>query len=135
MSRCATISIALIAVFGITALAVVLFKFDPEQHAFYPKCLLHSLTGLNCAGCGSLRATHHLLRGELTAAFRSNSLLVLMGVLPIVVCIRWLRGESPARLFQRFFSHPALAWIFLVTILTFTILRNLPLPAFAWMRP
>jgi hypothetical protein len=135
VTRRLTISINLFAAVGIIALGFVLFKFDPEQHAFYPKCLLHALTGLNCAGCGSLRATHHLLHGEFSSAFRCNLLLVLAGILPIAVCYRWMRGESPTRLAQRYSSKPALAWVFLGVALLFTVLRNLPLPAFAWMNP
>src|SRR2546421_11472933 len=49
--------------------AAVLFWFEPTQHAFYPICAFHRTTGLLCPGCGSLRALHQLLHGQVAAAF------------------------------------------------------------------
>src|SRR5258708_23559033 len=34
---------------------VVLFLFNPAQHSFYPVCIFHKLTGLNCPGCAGLK--------------------------------------------------------------------------------
>lgn len=114
---------------------VVLFRFDPRQYGFYPKCQLHSLTGLNCAGCGTLRATHHLLHGEFLLAFRSNALLILalggMGW----IGLRWLGGTPPATVLHKWFSRPTLGLVLIGIALAFSILRNLPGPAFAWMNP
>lgn len=113
----------------------VLFQFDPRQHRFYPKCQLHSLTGLNCAGCGTLRATHHLLHGEFLLAFRANALLILaLGGLGWLG-LRWWRGELPTVVLQKWFSRPTLALVLVGIALAFTVLRNLPGPAFAWMNP
>ena len=117
------------------AALLAIFLFDPGQHRFYPKCLLHSLTGLNCAGCGSLRATHHLLHGEVLLAFRCNALLVLALGVPIALGLRWWRGEPPAAVLSRWFARPTLALLLVGIALTFSIVRNLPVAAFAWLNP
>src|SRR5437660_122637 len=56
---------------------LVLFMFDPVQYRFYPRCIFHQTTGLLCPGCGSLRALHQLLHGQVVAAVHFNALLVL----------------------------------------------------------
>jgi hypothetical protein len=59
------------------AVATVLFFCDPAQVPIYPVCLFHRVTGLDCPGCGSLRALHELLHGNLAAAVHFNAFLVL----------------------------------------------------------
>lgn len=112
---------------------LVFFFFDPAQGGWYPRCQFHKLTGLNCAGCGSLRALHHLTHGEFGAAFQSNPLLMLL--LPCLAFwgARWAWTGNKA--FASFLFRPAAVWTLLGVTLAFSILRNLPWPAFAWMSP
>ena len=79
--------ILLLGFYGLALLsaALVLGKFAPEQYGFYPKCSLFSLTGLQCPGCGGLRATHQLLHGELLSAWRLNPLVFI--VLPTLFAL------------------------------------------------
>ncbi len=62
-----------------TAIGVgaVVFFFDPRTHGFYPVCLFHALTGLNCPGCGMTRALYALLHGNLRLALKDNALFVV----------------------------------------------------------
>lgn len=55
----------------------VLFLFDPATHGFYPPCLFKSVFGAPCPGCGSLRAVHQLLHGNLAGAWALNKPIVL----------------------------------------------------------
>ena len=130
-SRCLLLCATLAALAGV---AVLLF-FDPAQHSFYPLCVFHRLTGLNCPGCGGLRALHQLLHGHLAAAFRFNALVVLS--LPPAAGFGarrlwyWAAGKPQ----PRFALRPAWLWLVLAVVIAFGILRNLPFPAFAWMSP
>src|SRR5256885_8772120 len=65
----------IIAACGATAAALVLSFFAPDQHAFYPRCLFHAVTGLQCPGCGGLRAAPRLLHADLAGAWRFNPFL------------------------------------------------------------
>lgn len=56
---------------------IVLFWADPSRRAIFPSCPFHRLTGLNCPGCGGLRATHHLLHGRIATALHHNLLVVV----------------------------------------------------------
>ena len=63
------------------AAAMVLFFFDPASHGFYPPCLFKTIFGHPCPGCGSLRAAHQLLHGNLQAAWALNPTLMIAGPL------------------------------------------------------
>ena len=118
------------AVGGMSLLLAVLFCFDPSNHSFYPTCLLYRTTGLLCPGCGSLRAMHQLLHGQVRAAFQFNALLVL--ALP--VC-GWLAAAYAYRRLRHYPVGPALPvrwlWVFAAIVLAFAIWRNLPGSPFA----
>ena len=118
--------------FAAALATVIFFVFDPSKVAMFPPCLFHQWTGLDCPGCGAQRALHQLLHGNLVAAFRLNAMFVIS--LPIVAWVapRWIwrvsRGESiPVN--NRWW------WIYIAAWLLFGLLRNLPLPMFAWFAP
>jgi hypothetical protein len=131
LSRYLTLGALLAAAVGFA----VLSRFDPAQNSFYPFCAFHRLTGLNCPGCGGLRALHQLLHGHLAAAFRFNALVVL-GVLPAA----WfgthrLWNLASGKPQPPFVVRPAWLWFGLAVVIAFGVLRNLPFAAFAWMSP
>ncbi len=105
---------------------VVLFSFDPAQHSFYPRCMLKQLTGLDCPGCGGLRATHQLLHGHVLTAFRLNPLLVTLAPLVAV----WLVWAGVQRFRHRAFPEipltPRRVWLLVAVTVGFSVLRNLP---------
>lgn len=98
--------------------------FDPATTPF-PQCVFHQLTGLDCPGCGSQRAVHSLLHGDVTAAFGYNALLVVM--LPyLAVCI-WLEFLGGKRRFPRLrrtLMGATACYVLLAVFLLFFVLRN-----------
>lgn len=106
---------------GLTAL---LYSFNPSVSALFPPCPFNYLTGLYCPGCGSLRAMHLLLHGDMIGALAMNPLLVAtLPVFPIAVFRRsWLYAR---------WLPPAL----LIVIILFGVLRNIPLRPFLLLAP
>ena len=104
-----------------TLLAVV----DPNQPGHYPLCPFRAMTGLDCPGCGSMRAIHDLATGHPLAALDQNVLAVLFVPVLLLAWVAWLRrcwrGEpAPA---------PHRRWVplaVLVLVLAFWLVRNLP---------
>ena len=94
--------------------AVILYRFDPTVARFYPHCLFHDLTGLQCPGCGTTRALHHLLHGDLAGAFRLNAFLFV--AVPFA---------GMATVSRRVVMHRWTGWTVLVVTLTWWIVRNL----------
>jgi hypothetical protein len=106
------------------AAVTVLYFFAPEQHRFYPRCLFYTLTGMQCPGCGGLRAIHRLLHGDLAAAWRFNPLAVLIGPLLAAwlgVCL--LRPGMADRA-KQILLKPALWWLLLLLGVGYAVLRN-----------
>lgn len=104
--------------------------------AWVPPCPTHRFLGFDCPGCGSMRATHLLLRGDLPGALAHNPLLVLMGV-PLAALF-WAEQVLLAFRGRRIAFIPrsaVLAWVALGTLLLFTLLRNLPNDLGAALRP
>jgi hypothetical protein len=127
---------AIVALTAVTllTLAVVFFFFDPAQGGFYPSCMFHRLTGLNCPGCGALRALHHLVHGDFGEAFHCNPLLMVLLPFGAFSGLRWLQRGRGA-LENDSFLRPITAYTLLAVTIAFTVLRNLPGPTFAWMSP
>ncbi len=123
---------------AITALAaaggIILFYFDPVRSTFYPRCWFHLVTGLQCPGCGSLRALHQLLHGNLLAALHSNVLAMAAFPLLVIVCIAQVLKQGHGRLLSLPMRTTWLWWGF-VLLTAFGILRNLPVEPFTWLAP
>ena len=114
--------------------AVMLRQFDPATSGLFPPCPVHYLTGWYCPGCGSLRAIHQLLHGNLAAAWAMNPLtMVLLPFIGYGLASRILeiRGRGLPG-----FLIPAV-WIraLCVTIVVFGIVRNLPWHPFDLLAP
>ena len=101
-------------------------NYDPSELPF-PKCLIFWTTGVKCPGCGSQRALHSLLQGDIAGAFHFNAaLILLLPLLLLLVLAYFLRDKFP-RLY-RFTYKPYLSWGLLIFILLWTLFRNL----FGW---
>lgn len=123
-------AMAALGAFGVWALR----SFDPNGAAspFMP-CILRSLTGWYCPGCGTTRALHALVHGDLAGVFAMNPLLPFLAVtVPMVV---WQgtgrRLPGPRWIGQALGS----ATFWLVLIGAYWVLRNVPLGPFAWLAP
>ncbi len=105
-------------------LGLVYYALDPSSSTLFPRCTFLSLTGYKCPGCGSQRAVHALLHGDLAAAFRYNALL-LIAIPWIALCLfaESRRTRNP-RLYARL-NAPLLIWLFLAMVLIWWLLRNI----------
>jgi hypothetical protein len=110
----------------------VLFFFNPSTHGFYPVCLFHKLTGLNCPGCGGTRAAYQLLHGHLLNALRDNALFIL-ALVALAVRGAWFAARKISRRPATLAVPPKALWAFLVLAMAFSVLRNLP--AFSFLSP
>jgi len=132
---------------GVLALLALLlfFKVNPEGNTFFPKCPLHQHTGIYCSGCGSQRAIHDLLNGQLMEAASHNALLPL-ALLALfqhysLKGMRLLRhpNTEKVRLWaenqKSWLTHRYAPLVILVLALGFMILRNLPFESLEFLRP
>lgn len=100
---------------GIGAIAVLalLCFFDPSTSAIFPPCPTNALTSLYCPGCGTLRAMHALLHGDVKEALSQNILAVIF--IPILPAMYF---------FPKYFRKPIVPAAMLVIFILYAILRN-----------
>ena len=118
---------------GAAAAATTLVALvDPQSGGPYPACPSRLLLGVDCPGCGGLRGTHDLLHGHVVEALDHNLLLPFtLGFMAVALGL-WLLPlvGRPARPLR----PPRWAVVaLLVVVVAFTVLRNLPVPALAWL--
>jgi Protein of unknown function (DUF2752) len=118
---------------SVLAVLAVLFVIDPSQVHFFPACPFHQITGLDCPGCGSTRAVHALLHGQLVAALHFNAMLVVSLPLFAWLGFRFLQGQIKGK--PQVVIQPIWAWCFLAAWAAFGVLRNLPVQPFPWFAP
>jgi hypothetical protein len=121
---------------AVTGAAILMLDFfDPATSGLFPPCPLRYLTGWYCPGCGSLRALHQLLHGNLAAAWALNPLTVIL--LPFLAygiasyAVFEIRGRHLPRLFLPAVSIRVLCAV----IILFGIARNIPFHPFDWLAP
>jgi Protein of unknown function (DUF2752) len=113
----------------------MLFVFDPATTAMFPPCPVRYLTGWYCPGCGSLRAMHQLMHGNLHAAWAMNPLTVIF--LPFVAygLVSHVLLEIRGRALPQFFIPASYIRALGVIVILFAIARNLPLYPFNLLAP
>ena len=112
--------LAIIACIG----AIIVKKYNPEEHSFFIPCIFYKLTGIKCAGCGMTRAIHNLLNGRIKEAIWYNLMLLPSAVIFSYSTYRYLRyiiKDEP--IVNKPFD--IILKIFLVVIIIFMIARNM----------
>ena len=100
-----------------------------------PKCIIHSATGLYCAGCGLQRAMHEFFQGNWYAAFRLNAFftsILLVFLLDFVLLILRLEKIRPLPFL---FKNQTLLLVVASLLILFMVLRNLPMEPFTFLAP
>ena len=122
-------------IFAAVGALVVLRVFDPALSGIFPPCPLHALTGWYCPGCGSLRAIHQLLNGNVAAAFAMNPFaLVALPFLSYGMASEvW--HEIRGRYLPRIFISGTWIWGMAAAIVAFGVARNIPAYPFNLLAP
>jgi hypothetical protein len=111
---------AMVALASVVVVAI-LGAFDPATNSVCPPCLFRTATGWLCPGCGSARAIHALLHGDVRTALQMNSAAVFAIPLAGSDFLRsWVdtRGGWMCRL------RPVYVWMIAGGIVAFGVLRN-----------
>ena len=103
----------------------IFYTLNPETHSIFPKCPFLLATGLECPGCGSQRAIHHLLHLNFVDALRHNAFMILM--IPYIflgIYLQYLGGKMRHPRLENIFFGRWSALIVLILVVSYWILRN-----------
>jgi hypothetical protein len=120
--------VATAAALGLTSLA--LRARDPHVPGSWGYCPSRLLLGVDCPGCGGLRAVNDLMHGDVLAAASSN--LLFVAALPLIVWMFWSWLRSSWRRQQylpRWGESPGFYIGLVVLMMLFAVVRNLPVGA------
>lgn len=99
---------------------------DPNREGMFPGCPLRELTGWDCPGCGGLRATHALTRGDVFGALDHNVWVAVGVPIAAVLWLFWLLRTLGVH-DRRMPKVPAAVWWTAgALLLAFTVVRNIP---------
>jgi len=111
---------------AVAAAACTLYLFEPGSCGLFPPCPFHALTGFYCPGCGSTRALHQLMHGNLSAALGLNPLMVMALPFMLYALVSYLGESLISRPLPRLFIPSPLIWALLVIIVLYGAARNIP---------
>ena len=114
----------------VSALGLLLwiyYQYNPLDSIFFPKCPIKSATGLDCPGCGSQRALHYLLKGDIKQSFFQNPLLYVL--VPYVGLGIYLHDDRLSSLealkWRKYLYGYNAIWTLMIVIILFTVVRNI----------
>ena len=107
-----------------------LYAFEPGKTGIFPVCPFQALTGFNCPGCGTTRALHQLLHGNVVAAFELNPLTILLLPVLAYALVSFTKSAITGRAMPAVSIPPKYVWVSVVVVLGFWIFRNTPLYPF-----
>ena len=108
---------------GIVIVVILSFN-DPAKCNWLPKCTFYLISGIYCPGCGSTRALHALLHGNILYSLRCNILLLPTGF--VFLLLLW----KTELLLKTWILYAIIS-----VLIGFTVLRNLPWYPFTLLIP
>ncbi len=121
-----------IILFGVLSLY---FFINPSEYNFFPKCPLYSYTGIYCAGCGSQRAIHQIINGNILTGIRHNYLLILVFAVLSYKAGLFVLNTIFNKTYSDIFHRSLVTKVILVLVLLFWALRNINLFPFTELAP
>lgn len=109
---------------AVAGLALVLRS--PHGQGAWGVCPLYALTGLYCAGCGGLRATHDLLVGDVAGAWAMNPLWVLLVPVLVGLWAFWLTRALRTGRAQLRSPSTRVALVAAAVVVLYSVARNVP---------
>ena len=128
-NRFLRISILLVAAGAL----LLLYFFVEPKNGILPKCFFHELTGLYCPGCGVQRSFHALLNGHILTAIDYNLLFILFLPLIIYFILAFALGKKHPS--SSFIYKPVFSFTVVIVVVSFWVLRNIPVIPFSWLAP
>jgi|SRR5215217_2598246 len=115
-------------------LSILYYRYNPGVYHFFPECPFHKYLQLDCPGCGSQRAVHALLHGNVRSALDYNAFLVIS--LPFLLIHLFLKTASYLTgkdYVWKIWYQPTVPKVIFIFVMVFWVARNIPLSPFIYL--
>lgn len=129
------IILVIIIVVSLLIMIPLYFFYNPSTHNIFPECLFFKATKLHCPGCGSQRAIHKLLNGEIIEGIKHNLLILFLFAVLMYQCFIFLYNKYATKKIINLLHKSIVTRIILITIILFWILRNINSYPFTILAP
>lgn len=114
---------------GVLALILIgvasAFLVISPQQRFYPECIIHTTTGIECPACGSSRSLHALAHGQIAQALTNNPFVAAgWPLLTLYAAFMFFAGGEPRRGAEHRKWRSKIVTAFLWLWAGYTIVRN-----------
>ncbi|KAA1417882.1 DUF2752 domain-containing protein [Nocardioides humilatus] len=119
---------------GLAAATIALHLRDPHDQGSWGVCPTKTLFGVNCPGCGGLRAVNDLTNLQVIDAASSNLLFVVSLPLIAYAFFRWSQGRWTGRSWDPSERATSVsAFTVIAAMAVFAVVRNLAFGS--WLAP
>ena len=116
-------SLLLLAFIAIAA--ALYFIYNPVDSVWFPKCAFYQLTGFECPACGSQRAIHAILHGDIIEGLKYNVFIVISIPYALgLILILMFKTPFTAKL-REILLHYKVVYAYCIIFVAWWILRNL----------
>lgn len=129
------IVLSTILVLVISGLLALYFFYNPANNSFFPKCLFYKATNLHCPGCGTQRAIHNILQGNILAGLRHNILIALVILVLGYKTALYILKKLFKKEYNSLLNNSIVTKSVLILVILFWILRNIDIYPFTFLAP
>ena len=129
------LSIIIIGVLTFLGMLALYIFWNPTETNIFPKCPVYGVTGIYCPGCGSQRAAHQILNGNIIEGLRHNYLIGLLGLVLSYQVFMFIMNNLLQKGIVNLLHKSKVTLGILVIVILFWILRNINLFPFTELAP
>lgn len=129
------IGVIILLVMAFLGMLSLYFIYNPSEFTFFPKCPFHSITNLYCPGCGSQRAIHDILHGNIIEGLKHNALILLLALVLIYELIVLLMRSIFKKTMYNVLHNSKTTYTLLYLVILFWALRNINVYPFNFLAP
>lgn len=126
------IIIGVLAFFGMLALYIF---WNPSETNMFPKCPVYAASGIYCPGCGSQRAAHKILNGNIIEGVRHNYMIVLLAMVLVYQGFIYVVNDVLGKNMTNLLHKSKVTFSILIIVILFWVLRNIDIFPFSELAP
>ena len=124
-----------LSIFVFVGILTFYFIYNPSEYNIFPKCVFYSETGLYCPGCGSQRAIHQILNGNILTGLSHNFLIILLVLVLAYDAVVISINSTLKKSYKNSLHKSTTTYVILVLVILFWVFRNIDLYPFSILAP